>query len=212
MSFSSNVLTSRFIAADQGNSPYLMLVLHGRGDSLEGFTFLPEMLQEPALNYLLVNAPDDWYGGFSWYDLESNQKPGVERSAALLNQLLLEVEQAGYLASDMFLFGFSQGCLMSLEWGLRTQKPFRGIVGVSGYCLDAKKLEEEAGEVGRQTPCLVTHGYEDEVLPYRRTEAQMDHLSAHGFKMEMIGYHKGHTIDPYHEFPHIQAWVRNRLP
>ena len=35
-----------------------MIVLHGLGDSMEGYRWLPEALQLPWLNYLLVNAPD----------------------------------------------------------------------------------------------------------------------------------------------------------
>ena len=33
-------------------------MLHGLGDSIEGYRWMPEALDLPWLNYLLVNAPD----------------------------------------------------------------------------------------------------------------------------------------------------------
>ena len=65
-----------------------MVLLHGLGDSMEGYRWLPNALDVPWLNYLLVNAPDDYQGGFSWYDIYDNPDPGVKRSRALLEDLL----------------------------------------------------------------------------------------------------------------------------
>ena len=70
------------------DSKWLMVVLHGLGDSMEGYRWLPTGLNVPWLNYLLVNAPDDYHGGFSWYDIFENPAPGVERSRAALMELL----------------------------------------------------------------------------------------------------------------------------
>jgi phospholipase/carboxylesterase len=48
----------RFIPAAAKNSGRLMIVLHGLGDSIEGYRWLPPALDLAGLNYLLVNAPD----------------------------------------------------------------------------------------------------------------------------------------------------------
>ena len=68
------MLDTEFIAATEKSSRRLMIVLHGLGDSMEGYRWWPEAMQLPWLNYLLVNAPDPYYGGFAWYDL---QDPGA---------------------------------------------------------------------------------------------------------------------------------------
>ena len=65
-------------------SKKLMIILHGRGDSSRGFTFLPEYLGIDQINYLLLDAPDDYYGGFSWYDLPPNQLEGILYSRGIL--------------------------------------------------------------------------------------------------------------------------------
>jgi hypothetical protein len=65
-------------AADQ-TSRRLMVVLQGLGDSMDGYRWLPQALNLPWLNYRLVNAPDDYYGGFS--GTTSACRSGVVRTA-----------------------------------------------------------------------------------------------------------------------------------
>jgi hypothetical protein len=39
-------------------------MLPGLGDSIEGYRWLPEAMDLPWMNHLLVNAPDQYYGGY----------------------------------------------------------------------------------------------------------------------------------------------------
>ena len=91
------MLTTEFIPAREPGSRWLLVMLHGLGDSLAGFRFLPTALRLPWLNYLLVNAPDDYYGGYSWYDIPGNAGPGVARSRKLIAELL-DAQRAGAVA------------------------------------------------------------------------------------------------------------------
>ena len=47
----------------------MLVVLHGLGDSSEGWEWLPQELQLPWMNYLLVNAPDEYFSGRSWFGI-----------------------------------------------------------------------------------------------------------------------------------------------
>ena len=69
-------------------SQKLMIILHGRGDSSRGFTFLPSYLNIDEMNYLLLDAPYYYYGGYSWYDLPPNQLEGIAQSSAILADIL----------------------------------------------------------------------------------------------------------------------------
>ena len=184
------------LARPQSPNGKLVVVLHGRGDSSAGFHWMPGTLGIPGVTWLLVNAPDHWYGGFSWYGMPPNHGPGVLRSRDLLESLFEEINAGGFEDEDIALFGFSQGCLLTLEWGARTDRKLAGCVGVSGYCYDAAKLGEELSEAARTRPWLVTHGYQDEVLPYEATAAQIRELQKAGLPVDFRGYAKTHTIDP----------------
>ena len=72
----------------------VIIVLHGLGDSLHGFSFLPQALNLPGFSYLMVNAPDPYYGGYSWYDFGGDPQPGQRRSRALLLDLIEEIGRA----------------------------------------------------------------------------------------------------------------------
>ena len=113
------MLQTEFYKATDPASRHLMVVLHGLGDSSAGYRWLPGALQLPSMNYLLVNAPDAYYGGFSWYDLAGEPGPGVRRSRDQLFELLDQLRAAGFPTEGTVLFGFSQGCLMTIEVGMR---------------------------------------------------------------------------------------------
>src|SRR6266568_3765549 len=102
-------LHTELIPAREKDSRRLLLMLHGLGDSIEGYRWMPEALDLPWLNYLLVNAPDEYYGGYSWYDFAGDNLPGILRSRKLLFELLDEQVKAGFDAGQTVLGGFSQG-------------------------------------------------------------------------------------------------------
>jgi len=190
----------------------LMVVLHGRGDSPAGFAWLPEELNIPELSYLMLQAPDPYFDGFSWYDLPPNQLPGILRSRKLLAEVFEAIEKEGFKPEQCFLFGFSQGCLMTLEFGSRFPHRLKGYIGISGYCYDVETLLKEAiPENIHEGNWLITHGTQDDVLPIEKTREQMKELMARGFKMEYLEYKKSHALDPRHELPKIREWVQARL-
>lgn len=203
-------LEHRFIPATQP-SRRLMVVLHGLGDSMAGFFWMPGMLDLPWMNYLLVNAPHPYFPGYAWYDI-ADPEPGVLQGRGLLTALFSELEAQGWAAEDVILFGFSQGCLMSIDFALRFGKPLAGIVGVSGYAFGLERLESEMHPQARAQSWLITHGTQDELLPISRTRAQMDTLQAAGIPLDWHEFPKSHTIDPEAELALIRQWVEARWP
>jgi len=174
----------------------LVVVLHGRGDSSAGFHWMPRTLALEGVTWLLVNAPDPWYGGYSWYEMPPDHGPGVLRSRKLLDALFQEITTNGFRNEDIVLFGFSQGCLLTLEWGGRTERKLAGCIGISGYCYDARTLALEVSLAAKSRPWLVTHGYQDEVLSYEVTAAQIRELQDVGMPIDFRAYAKTHTIGP----------------
>jgi phospholipase/carboxylesterase len=191
-------------------SKQLMVVLHGRGDSAEGFVWLQEALEIDWLNYLLLNAPSPYYTGFSWYDLPPAQLPGIVQSRKLLGQVFAETEKQGFLPESTFLFGFSQGCLLTLEFGARHLRPLAGYIGISGYAYDTDAILREMNPDVNRHNWLITHGTDDELLPVESTRAQIRQLTDGGFDIDYREYQKTHTIDDERELPDIRDWLKTR--
>jgi phospholipase/carboxylesterase len=201
------MLKTEFIAAAQRSSRRLMIVLHGLGDSVEGYHWWPEAMQLPWLNYLLVNAPDPYYGGFAWYDL-NNQGPGIERSRTLLFQLLDQVAANGFPADSIVFSGFSQGSLMSCEIGARYPHHLAGIVGISGYVHEPERLVKELAPEAVHQRFLVTHGTQDPLIPIANVRPQIEILRQAGLHIEWHEFVKPHSIAGEAEMSVIRGFAR----
>ena len=187
-------------------SKKLMIILHGRGDSSQGFAFLPPYLNMDEMNYLLLDAPYFYFGGFSWYDLPPNQLEGIASSSAILADILDELFEEEFNAHESFLFGFSQGALLTFEFGARYEKVLAGYIAVSGYIYDVNNLLEEMNPNVNNSNWLCTHGTYDGVLPYNTSKAQVETLQNGGFDIEFKSYDKDHTIAE-DELQMIKEWI-----
>ena len=206
------MLTTEFYAAKEFSSRRLMIALHGLGDSAAGYRWLPAEMNLPWMNYLLVNAPDDYYGGFSWYDFQENPGVGIMRSRKLLFNLLDQQRAEGWPAEQTTLFGFSQGCLMAWELGFRYPHRFAGIVGVSGYVHNGQQALLELSPVARQQRFLITHGIQDPLIPFAAVKEGVKWLKAAGLNIEWWEFIKPHTIAGEEELGVIRNFVRKGYP
>jgi phospholipase/carboxylesterase len=207
----SRVFTHRHVPARlPGPRERVVIVLHGLGDSLNGYHFLPEALAIPELSYLLVNAPDPYYGGYSWYDFMGDKEPGILRSRGMLLTLLGELEDQGVLPADTFLFGFSQGCLVAVDAGIRCENPLGGIVGVSGYVAFPGEYPAAFSPAARAQKFLITHGRRDPMVPFEPARRQFLELRRLGLDLEFVSYDKDHTMLP-EELEDVAAWLRSRM-
>ena len=205
------MLDTELIPAAEADSKWLMVVLHGLGDSMEGFRWLPSALNNPRLNILLANAPDDYHGGFSWYNIYDKPGIGVERSRRLLFDLLDRQRADGFATKQTFVLGFSQGCLMTHEVGIRYPHRFAGLVGISGYAHEPERLVAKQSPVAAEQSFLITHGTADPLLPLAQTQAQMEQLQAGGIRMQWEVFEKEHTIQGEGELEVIQKFVEERM-
>jgi len=202
------MLETDFITAtEKSGSPSLMIVLHGLGDSMEGYRWWPDAMQLSWLNYLLVNAPDPYYGGYAWYDFQ-DPAHGIERSRKLLFELLDQMAGKGFPAGKIVFSGFSQGCLMSLEIGARYPHRLAGIVGISGYAYEPEQLVKQLAPEATSQRFLVTHGTQDPLIPITQVRSQMEILRSAGLKIDWREFVKGHGIAGEAEMSLIREFVR----
>ena len=205
------MLDTDLIAASTPSSR-LMVVLHGLGDSMEGYRWMPSLLALPWLNYLLVNAPDEYFGGFSWYDIYGDAAPGVTRSRKLLIELLNDLPARRFDFAQTVLFGFSQGSLMTIEIGARYPQLFAGLVGISGYAHEPETLVRQLSPEARQQRWLLTHGTQDPLIPLAPVRQQVQQLRAAGLNIQWHEFPKAHTIDTGAELACIRQFIMDRYP
>ena len=200
-------LSTHLVRSPQPDSRRLLVVLHGLGDSHLGYQWMPTALTLPWLNYLLVDAPDPYYGGFSWFDFMGDAGPGITRSRELLFSLLDEQRASGFPTAQTVLFGFSQGCLMAVEIGCRYPHALAGLVGISGFIFEPEALVRDLSPVAKQQRFLLTHGTQDPLIPLAPVRSQVQLLQKAGLQIQWHEFLKAHTIAGQEELDLIRSFV-----
>ena len=188
-------------------SKKLMIILHGRGDSSEGFRGLPPFLDIDDMNYILFDAPFEYGAGYSWYPLPPDQLPGIEYSSAVLTKTLDSLFEEDFNAEESYLFGFSQGSLLTFEFGARYHKVLAGYIAISGYINNPEKLLIDMNKNVLEARWLCTHGVFDDILPFEPSREQVNFLQDSGFDVEFVPYDKDHTIIE-EELEMIANWMK----
>ncbi|MCF8059015.1 MAG: hypothetical protein K9K67_06950 [Bacteriovoracaceae bacterium] len=213
MNFSDLTLGHHFIpAVNKGmtSGHKLMIVLHGRGDTLDSYKTLTKEINVTGLNYLLLNAPFTEYFGYTWYDDSFDLKD--ERylvSLQKLSEVLLSCIEAGFEPHDTFLFGFSQGARMVLDFFLQERKRFAGVLALSprmSHFEPFPKIEAPINE----TPIFVAHGRYDPVIPFQETSKELIPWMEGISNMTFESYEMGHEIDIM-EIQKVRLWLNEYL-
>ena len=104
--------------------------------------------------------------GFQWFDLTNDDPKYILdqsiRAEKKLNQFIEQVKKEYNLENNKIcLSGFSQGCMMSINLGLTTEKEYNCIVGFSGKIINQEDLKSRK-KVATRT--LLIHGDSDQVV------------------------------------------------
>ena len=105
--------------------------------------------------------------GYQWFDLTKDEpKYILEQSIKaekILNQFIDEIKDEFDLENrKICLSGFSQGCMMSINLGLTSEKEYNCIVGFSGKIINQEDLKSRKKVL---TDVLLIHGDADQVVP-----------------------------------------------
>jgi phospholipase/carboxylesterase len=131
----------------------------------------------------------------------------VRRSRRLVSELLDAQRAKGFATEDTILSGFSQGCLMTIDVGLHYPHRFAGLVGISGYVFEPEQAAAELSPIARQQRFLVTHGYQDPILPFLETQKQINLLKGAGLNISWHEFVKAHNIAGEAELSVIRDFI-----
>ena len=173
------------------NKPRQAIVLcHGYGGSGKDISILAMNWQRflPDAVFLCPNAPEicaDNPQGYQWFDMRSTTEIMLEKSLIAekkLNKFLDQISNNFQLeSSKLALVGFSQGCMISVQTGLKREKQISCVVGYSGKVINKKHLAEN---INSKPNFFLMHGANDYiVLPPSLLEAK-DFLNKCGLKIK----------------------------
>jgi phospholipase/carboxylesterase len=203
-------LDSRWLQARGANIKRVLVALHGMGDSMESFVHFRDELGVDDCHLLLLNAPDRYLEGYSWYPLEPLHRPSIRRNRQALLECVRVLEREGFATHNQAWVGHSQGGLMAVDLSLNCPRRLAGVVAVSSYIWAFRGWQQAA--MSLRTPVLFTHGTHDRVLRLRETQAQVAALQDHGAPVSFRAFRKGHDFDMENEVGFIGRWVNQVWP
>ena len=159
-----------------GSVKKAVIFLHGYGADGADLFSLSEPLSEqlPDCFFASPDAPRKCGAspfGYEWFpipDIDGSTIPVMMQALASSEKSVIKLidgykKRFGLDYSDIILLGFSQGCMISLNIGLRQLNDLGGIVGISGRLLMPESLEENKKD--SYPPVILIHGDADDVVP-----------------------------------------------
>ena len=190
-----------------GNANKLVVFLHGYGADGKDLIDLakPFGMALPNASFISPDAPHPCAmspQGRQWFPIEEIPMGAIRASLGLLDLIQNEIKKLSLTFKDVILIGFSQGAMMSMQCLLINNEQLGAIIGYSG-ALKKENIDAANDQIlnGKHkysdTPILLVHGEQDEVVPFQSLEKSKNLLNKIGFNVQTLSRQDlAHGIDP----------------
>jgi phospholipase/carboxylesterase len=174
-----------------GKPKQAVILCHGYGGSGKDISFLAMNWQRflPDAIFLCPNAPEVCEispSGFQWFDLSPGKEQAILEKSLIaeekLNIFLDEVLNSFNLhPDDLSLVGFSQGCMMVVQVGLKKIVKINSIIGYSGKIINQENLSKN---INSKPKIFLMHGDSDTIVSPMHLLESKEYLNKHGLKIK----------------------------
>ena len=187
------ILEATSISPLSKNKPQQVIVLcHGYGGDGKDISALAINWQRflPDALFLCPNAPETCSinpKGYQWFDLT------IEKEEIILEKSLIAEKKLNIFLDqvcdnlqlepiNLALVGFSQGCMISIQAGLKRKKKVNSLIGYSGKVINQKHLSDN---INSKPKIFLMHGENDTIVsPTHLLEAK-EYLKNHGINAKI---------------------------
>jgi len=174
------------------NKPRQAIILcHGYGGDGKDISNLAINWQRflPDAIFLCPDAPEVCTvnpRGYQWFDLTTEEEKIIlEKSLVAEEKLNIFLDQVfdnfQLTPSNLALVGFSQGCMMAIQVGLKRKERINCLIGYSGKVINQKHLSDN---IKSKPKIFLMHGANDTIVsPTYLLEAK-EYLNKHGLKIK----------------------------
>ena len=168
-----------------------VILCHGYGGDGKDISILASYWRTylPDTIFICPDAPEKCAAspqGFQWFDL-MDQTPEQILSKSLvaeikLNKLIDEVKERNSLSANQIVIGgFSQGCMISLQTGIKRKDKINSIIGYSGRIIDTEHLSKN---IVSKPNIILMHGDIDQVVPIEGLLEAKNFFSNNNYEIE----------------------------
>ena len=168
-----------------------VILCHGYGGDGKDISILANYWKNylPETIFICPDAPEKCAvseTGFQWFDLMDQTKDEILTKSLVaeikLNKLIDEVkDNLNLKAKNIILGGFSQGCMISIQTGLKRTDKIKAIIGYSGKIISTDHLSKN---INSRPEVILMHGDKDEVVPIESFLEAKEFFSENNYSIE----------------------------
>ena len=176
----------------KGKPKQAIVLCHGYGGDGKDISLLAINWQRflPDAIFLCPNGPEICSvnpQGFQWFDLETEKEEVIlEKSLEAEKKLTLFLDQIldnfQLEPKHLGLVGFSQGCMISIQVGLKNKKEINCILGYSGKVINQTHLSEN---INSKPKFFLMHGDNDTIVPPTHLLEAKEYFAKCGIKIKI---------------------------
>jgi len=189
MGYSLNTIILEPLSKEKPKSA--VILCHGYGGDGKDISILANYWRShlPHTIFICPDGPEQCAAspsGFQWFDL-IDQAPDQVLSKSLiaenkLNKLIDEVKDINNLpANKIIIGGFSQGCMISLQTGIKRKDKINSIIGYSGRIISVEHLSKN---IVSKPNIILMHGDIDQVVPVSSLLEAKDFFNKNNYEIE----------------------------
>ena len=177
----------------------LVVALHGRGDTADGFARAFRDMPTPARVVLLRAPIHEGASGDAWFTFQhiDTWVHVAEDVDALCDRVVATVDaiEAAHPSRGLpILTGFSQGGMIAYAMALRHPDRFAALDPVSGIMITELYAHDHV-DPAHTPPIVAFHGTRDEIIPIDSDREAIQTLEAHGVHVELRPHDATHWLD-----------------
>ena len=174
------------------NKPKNAVILcHGYGGDGKDISILANYWKAhlPDTIFICPDAPEKCSAsptGFQWFDLMDQTAEQVLAKSLVaenkLNKLIDEVKDKNYLdANQIIIGGFSQGCMIAMQTGIKRKDKINSIIGYSGRIIDTNHLHKN---MNSRPNIILMHGDKDQIVTIDSLLEAKDFFGKNNYEIE----------------------------
>ncbi len=213
---------SVYLKNPQDKAQACVIWLHGLGADASDMMGLADqlMINDVAIRHVFIDAPSrpvTLNGGMvmpAWYDiigmklLDREDKEGIAQSEQTIRQVMDSQLSDGFVSSQIYLAGFSQGGAMALYTALHTANRLGGVIALSAYLPLAAHNKPI---LDKSTPFFMGSGQFDPLVLPDWTKQSKDWLLEKGYEnIYAQQYPMEHSIC-FEEIKELSLWLSKQV-
>jgi phospholipase/carboxylesterase len=122
-----------FAGASLATAKRAMILVHGRGDDSDSMMLLAQSItDDPTMALVFPKATNNTWYPKSFMAPTAENEPWLSSALENLNRVMSQIKSFAVTEERIFLFGFSQGACLALDFACRHATRYAGIMILSG--------------------------------------------------------------------------------